>query len=36
MFPNFMDGFLRGFDFCFSYLDDILVFPGHSKSRNNT
>jgi hypothetical protein len=25
-FQRFMDGVLRGFDFCFAYLDDILVF----------
>jgi cleavage and polyadenylation specificity factor subunit 1 len=25
-FQCFMDGVLRGFDFCFAYLDDILVF----------
>jgi cleavage and polyadenylation specificity factor subunit 1 len=26
IFQRFMDGVLRGFDFCFAYLDDILVF----------
>jgi hypothetical protein len=25
-FQRFMDGVLRGFDFCFAYLGDILVF----------
>jgi cleavage and polyadenylation specificity factor subunit 1 len=27
-FQRFMDEFLRGFDFCFSYIDDILVYSG--------
>jgi hypothetical protein len=25
-FQRFMDEILRGFDFCFSYIDDILVY----------
>jgi hypothetical protein len=25
-FQQFMDEFLRGFDFCFAYMDDILVY----------
>jgi hypothetical protein len=25
-FQRFMDGVLRGFDFCFAYMDDVLVF----------
>jgi hypothetical protein len=35
-FQRVMDGVLKGFDFCFVYLDDILVFSGHSRSTNNT
>jgi hypothetical protein len=34
-FQSFMDGVLRGFEFYFAYVDNILVFPGHSKSTNN-
>jgi hypothetical protein len=25
-FQRFMDGILRGFDFCFAYIDNILVY----------
>jgi hypothetical protein len=35
-FQRYMDGVLRGFDFCFVYLEKSLSLPGYSKSTNNT
>jgi hypothetical protein len=35
-FQRFMQGVLRRFYFSFAYFDDILIFPGHSRSTNNT
>jgi hypothetical protein len=34
-FQRFMDDVLQGLDFCFAYLDDILIFSQSSKSMSN-
>jgi hypothetical protein len=31
-FQRFMDEVLRGLEFCFAYLDDVLMYSFHSRS----